>query len=459
MEDQLFNFIPLRRVGSSVIAKKSLVNLNSDVFFEILHYLGYKELSSLNATSSILREQVLRYGLLNGRKAVVDVDHNNCTGFMRFLTRLMPFCEELVLLNGSSEGSLNRMCDILVKASSVWSSTLRCISKEGEGFNTVNEKAARALSIHCSHLRRMELDISVLTEHLTIELVRSCSSLRNLILQGGCLSVYCARQIARHAPYIEEIDLSYCTVKDDAIIALAEALGSRLKKLTLMGCYEVGNEAIFALARHCECLESISLNELGRLSDGAIGVLTRSKCGSTLLELDVGSCTGLSDTAFWNIGRMRQLKELACFNVNITGSGLRGLVSLPALRTLDMTNCHLLSDEEMAAILPNAVFTTTLEELELSETDVSTPTVKLVLKKMSALRVLHMSGCPVLSTDIISVISQQQRRRRHEGWTPLEEVDLSYCCMIDMNNKSIAERDSEEIRRLQLSSLSSLRNV
>ena len=60
--------------------------------------------------------------------------------------------------------------------------------------------------------------------------------------------------LAQKCPDLEKLDISYCDVSDDAVVALANGC-RHLLELSCSGCAELTEAAFVALAEHCQSLD------------------------------------------------------------------------------------------------------------------------------------------------------------------------------------------------------------
>lgn len=97
--------------------------------------------------------------------------------------------------------------------------------------------------------------------------------------------------LAKHRPTLSGLRIDECKVTDSGIVALLEGC-RQVHVLSLGGCARLTDVAISAIA-NAGCVRQLCLNSVTQLTDAGLQALALH-CSSTLQELDVSWCRGVS---------------------------------------------------------------------------------------------------------------------------------------------------------------------
>eukprot|EP00759_Apiculatamorpha_spiralis_P017534 PhF_6_TR23743/c0_g1_i2/m.33162/K10280/FBXL14; F-box and leucine-rich repeat protein 14 len=148
---------------------------------------------------------------------------------------------------------------------------------------------------------------------------------------------------------LKTLDLSGCdnAITDTGLQHIATNLTS-LSNLHMIGCLGLTDIGLSHIAK------MTSLQELHLARNETItcaGVIHVVSMLPALKNLDISNCIGVMDDALQHLG-----KSLTCLNVgwtDITDEGLKHLLSLPSLSSLDVAGCKLISDEGVIQYVAN----------------------------------------------------------------------------------------------------------
>ncbi len=140
-----------------------------------------------------------------------------------------------------------------------------------------------------------------------------------------------------------------------------------------------------------------------------------------LASLQLASCSLLTNAAMAEVSQLPHLTSLdVSWSKNVTGSGLRHLMGVHSLKTLDLTGCDgvdwsNLSDlPQIVALLPH------LTTLNISSTNITDQSVK-ELVNLSSLADLRLSCCKLVTGQGVAVLPRISK---------LTALDLSWCVEI-----------------------------
>lgn len=95
---------------------------------------------------------------------------------------------------------------------------------------------------------------------------------------------------------ISTLDVSFCSISDDALDNLSRACGNSLSKLRISGCSRLSNAGVEAITRNCPNLSEVQMEVLEGIDDLALQHLVHKL--TKLRTLNIGGCTQLSNVSF-----------------------------------------------------------------------------------------------------------------------------------------------------------------
>jgi F-box domain len=151
-------------------------------------------------------------------------------------------------------------------------------------------------------------------------------------------------------------------------VATARALGrfASLRRLDFSSAWDLGDSVVFELAKMNK-LQHLALRRCVAVSDIGLAALAKGPLADSLTALDLKGC-----------------------HRNVTDQGLAALKGLTKLQLLDVSGCELVSDLGVARGLAKMK---SLEQLGLSDTQVSDYCCSLLATAAPLLRVVHIEHC------------------------------------------------------------------
>ncbi|XP_024012398.1 F-box/LRR-repeat protein 2 [Eutrema salsugineum] len=273
----------------------------------------------------------------------------------------------------------------------------------------IEEKDLANILCDCNRvsLKVLNLDLCgrAMTENVITEFLKRSPNgfpyLTKLSLQGAfCLTNNGLALIARSAPLLRNINLSYCSyLTSRAVKILADNFGSTLRGLNIGGCQGIIPSNVFKRSlRKFEKLSYLSVAGLNSIHD-VVAAFVASR-GSNLTHLSLASCTYLNDGTMWTVGRccpnlevldISQLDYLTDASLKEITNGCRSLKSVRFTR-------NRFSDEAVAAFLE--VSGGSLTQLFLDHVrDVGQETALSLANTCNRLRYLDLSWCRKLTEE------------------------------------------------------------
>jgi hypothetical protein len=411
-------------------AMKFIDVLNHLPIEDLILWLDLKSISSLLQSSKRVGEAVKVYSRCSVRISLnVEYTFTLERSFINWLGLIYSSVVEVELLGKCLKKRREKLSDAVGLLAKTYPA-LEVIKhgSEDETKYIILRSATKMLSFHCHKLRQLDFDLGELEADDVVDFARSCCLLENLTLQGSAVDGWTINTILNYCQNLKSVDLSFGMQINSAVVeTVARVLGSKLETLHVMGCWNgLDDSALWALARYCPNLEAINLFEIESITDEGISMLCQH-CTS-LSDVDVGSCLQLTDACFRSLSQLPALKRLSCFSSHISHEGLKALCqSATSLIELDLSACKNLTDACFVALLPDAVFSSSLQELEISETLISDESISNILDSYTGLIALRLSGCCNIKSEIITIIAEHQVKCRRRGSAELQEIDINYC--------------------------------
>lgn len=184
--------------------------------------------------------------------------------------------------------------------------------------------------------------------------------------------------VARHCPYMLEIDLHNCRaisnisitslisrgrqlrelrvghcnlLTDAAFLDLPKSLAfESLRILDLTACHQLHDEAVEKIIETSPRLRNLVLAKCKEITDRSVHAIT--KLGKNLHYIHLGHCAQVTDTAIVQLvkmcNRIRYI-DLACCH-RLTDVSVKQLATLPKLRRIGLVKCQSITDRSIMAL-------------------------------------------------------------------------------------------------------------
>ena len=190
--------------------------------------------------------------------------------------------------------------------------------------------------------------------------------------------------ILRHtADNLRVLDLTSCKITDDAIEGIV-VHAPKIQTLMLSGCTLLTDKALESICKLGDHLDVLMLAHVSNITDKAVVKLTRSCVNLRCIDIACKSHSMLFNAHLLTLicKVCRNLSDMSVFE----------LAELRSLRRLSLVRVHKLTDMAIFALAEHAVG---LERLHLSYCDhISLDAVHLLLQKLDGLRHLTATGIP-----------------------------------------------------------------
>lgn len=184
--------------------------------------------------------------------------------------------------------------------------------------------------------------------------------------------------VARHCPYMLEIDLHNCRqitnisitslisrgrqlrelrvghcnlLTDAAFLELPKNLAfESLRILDLTACHQLHDEAVERIIETSPRLRNLVLAKCKEITDRSVHAIT--KLGKNLHYIHLGHCAQITDSAVVQLvkmcNRIRYI-DLACCH-RLTDASVKQLATLPKLRRIGLVKCQSITDRSIMAL-------------------------------------------------------------------------------------------------------------
>lgn len=150
----------------------------------------------------------------------------------------------------------------------------------------LTDSSAEALATHCPQLEEIRLNgCEEITDRGVTALARNCPSLIRIELFRCGISDVALESLAHHCPHLTQLHLGVCNLTDRGIVSLVTL---DLKMIGLMGCSNLTDTAVKALATRCPNLVTVSLYGCEKITETAMFGLVI--CCPRLRKLDIEEC-------------------------------------------------------------------------------------------------------------------------------------------------------------------------
>uniref|UniRef100_T1J4F5 Uncharacterized protein n=1 Tax=Strigamia maritima TaxID=126957 RepID=T1J4F5_STRMM len=254
-------------------------------------------------------------------------------------------------------------------------------------YNVLDESLAQAINRPLSSLVKLNLSLcKQITDETLLNLAQYCPNLEVLDLAGcdritnsGLLFV--SKRLCR----LVNLNLRSCRHVSDSGIAALGGLSSeagkgtlQLEQLSLQDCQKLTDDALRNVSTGLVSLKYINLSFCASITDGGLkfmakmpmlselnlrscdnitdlGIAYLAEGGSKITSLDVSFCDKISDQALTHVSQglftLRSLSMSAC---HISDEGLLRIArTVPELNTLNVGQCHRITDRSLIAISEN----------------------------------------------------------------------------------------------------------
>ena len=191
--------------------------------------------------------------------------------------------------------------------------------------------------------------------------------------------------ILRHsADNLRVLDLTLCKITDDAIEGIV-VHAPKIQTLMLSGCTLLTDRSLESICRLGDHLDVLMLARVSNITDKAVVKLARSCVNLRCIDI---ACESFYIIVFYS----HSLTLICKVCRNLTDMSVFELAELHSLRRLSLVRVHKLTDIAIFALAEHAVG---LERLHLSYCDhLSLEAVHLLLRKLDGLRHLTATGIP-----------------------------------------------------------------
>eukprot|EP01135_Chromosphaera_perkinsii_P001655 Nk52_evm32s208 gene=Nk52_evmTU32s208 len=294
---------------------------------------------------------------------------------------------------------------------------------QARGLST---KGIRRLAENCgSSLKCINLSgVDGLEDSNLTPLVRSCHELNFIDISWSKVTDTGIQALVRHCPKITGLVLKGChLITDNALSNIAKTYKTKLVHLDLFGCYNITSSKAEWLGLLCPNIQTLSLAQCARISDGCIGRLAESL--KKLEIIDLKGIKQVRDSCVRKIGKY-------CIN----------------LKVLCLSHCSLLTDSGVAEL---GRYSESLVRLDLGGCiNVSDSSIGLLARRLPNLQYLDISSTNItsLSIDLLA-----------EHCLNLNTVNASYCCEITEASLKNMVRRCIRLKELYLYGCARLRNM
>lgn len=336
------------------------------------------------------------------------------------------------------------------------------------------EKALMSVGTHLNRLERLRLrSVANLTDAVVAHIARSCRRIQELDLSFNSITDDALHSVGASLPALSHLDLKHCKritghgvasvasgcpqlqmlhlgvveVSDEGLIALGR-FSKHLEELYLD--YGAGQreqftrEAVAAVAAGCRSLRVLSLRGSRQVDNDSVAGLSRG-CPS-LHVLDLHACDCVGDAGLKEIvAGCKQLRELVLSGTVVGPAGVQTFAGgLPHLEVLRL-NSELITDNVVQSV---AVHCPQLTELHLSNCHVSDEALQQLLGSCVQLRTLMLKAC----ADVKGTAFSAHIDRRCQS---LESLALP-CCGVTDEGLAAISRACSRLHQLNLSACSKL---
>jgi hypothetical protein len=189
------------------------------------------------------------------------------------------------------------------------------------------------------------------------------------------------------------------TTITDSVVQELCTIQPHLTLLDLTNCVEVSDAGLWAIARHCKCLETLILAGCNKITD--VGLRSIKITCKTITTLDFDHCTKLDDIALTVISTgtwiLQKLSLRNCTKITDTGVG-RLAKCMGRLKRLDLSGCSGVGEFGDHALKELGAFCSQLEEINLSGCRrVEDAGFRSIAVGCPKLQVFKASGCQLIS--------------------------------------------------------------
>jgi F-box and leucine-rich repeat protein 2/20 len=319
----------------------------------------------------------------------------------------------------------------------------------------------------CQDLHTVSLGSHLVTDNQLIALVTGCPHLLSLVLKvcstitDDGLSAVCSSCLK-----LQSIDLYYCSlISDRGIMSLSNC--QELRKINLKQCRRVTDYGMAALSSGCRNLQIMNLSDMGGFSAPSVASIA-AHCHQ-LQHLELCRYFHLLDSS---IAQCLHLETLVLCGSAVTDGCLEGLsTGCPALTALNISNCYLLTDGAVAALLKGSY---QLRSLDLSLCDITDACLGTLSAGFSFRRLeeLSLNGCHRLTDRGMEMmaagpcrlkrfnlvnnnnVTDEGLRSIAEAGSALVSVNHSFCSNISSGGIQQLLSACNNIRALNISSCS-----
>jgi hypothetical protein len=244
------------------------------------------------------------------------------------------------------------------------------------------------------HSNLRGLDLSGCQDVNVKRIAKCCTNLTTLSLRG-CLVVNDSGiiELAKSSPALRTLNLSYNKKITDSGVKQIALACRQLIDLDLSWCAKLTDRSLYLLAESCPALRHLNCSNIRFLTGRGIKELTM-KCDN-LESLTFRGCMKIENLEI----RSRNLKVLSLARCDRLSEESLQRICCPSLCVMNLSGCRRLTDKAIGLVSHSFA---KLETLDLSYCNIRN---KSIISKN--LRVLYLTGCPYLETDLFKLIGKE----------------------------------------------------
>ncbi|XP_062997154.1 F-box/LRR-repeat protein 2-like [Elgaria multicarinata webbii] len=278
--------------------------------------------------------------------------------------------------------------------------------------------------------------------------------------------------LRERAGTLKALDLSGTSISSQAVKSLVQVEHLRLREIVLQACRDLTNEAVSLLCQHQPHLTTLDLSGCSELTDRAVLVISSRLLA--LQHLRLGKLPRLTDTGFQGISHLKHLRSLDVSECSlVSGSELVKAFSAvePKPVSLKVAFCCLLRDSSVISLAE--ALSSSLRVLDLSScVAITNRSVQAISSHLLRLTVLRLAWCKELTDwGLLGVEEPREERERarekdagpkfsrnfgNMGFFQPPPQDLEQDSQILMD---LAKQDAQETSQASLSALTGLQEL
>ncbi|XP_060110337.1 F-box/LRR-repeat protein 2-like [Heteronotia binoei] len=223
------------------------------------------------------------------------------------------------------------------------------------------------------------------------------------------------RFFTEQASSMKALDLSGTSISSQAMKSLVRVQNLCLHEVVLQGCRDLSDEAVSILGQHQPRLTTLDLSGCSELTNRAI--LALCSCLPDLQCLGLGKLPRVTDAGFQGISHLRNLRSLNVSECSLVSSSelvkaLGAIEGQPQLVSLNVAFCALLKDSSVISLA--GALSRSLQVLDLSScTSITNQSIQAISTYLLNLTVLRLAWCKELTDWGLLGVEQPREARDH----------------------------------------------